>query len=404
VTELLIRNVQLRDRRRVDIDIAAGRIASVTATPTTSSAPTSASTSAPAAARVIDGSNHVAVPAFVDSHLHLDKTLWGQRWISNGGGPTRRAYIAHEQQVLAAMAVPIAERAGALLAHVRRQGTLYLRSHVDISPEFGLRHIEAMLALRDAWRDRVSLQLVAFPQTGLLSRPGTLELMDSALRLGADVVGGIDPAGFDKDPMGHLRAVFGLAEKHGKPIDIHLHDPAELGGWEIERIAELTEASGMAGQVMISHAYCLGALPEAEVAALADRLARLNISLMTAAPAWGPAPPVALLLQHGVTVCCGSDGIRDTWSPFGTGDMLERAMMVAQRFGWATDAELDQAIEMVTASGAKVIAAPAGYGLTAGCIANFVLVAAEEPGEMLTVPAVSRLVIQAGKIVSDEAR
>jgi cytosine deaminase len=395
MTRLVVRNVQLSDRRRVDITLAANLIDSIT-----SAAPTLASG---VSSGEIDGSRYVAVPAFVDAHLHLDKTLWGQRWISNGGGPTRREYIAHEQQVLAAMAVPIATRAGALLAHLRRQGTLYLRSHVDISPEFGLRHIEALLALRDDWRDRVSLQLVAFPQTGLLSRPGTLALMDTALRLGADVVGGIDPAGFDNDPMGHLRAVFGLAEKYGKPVDIHLHDPGELGGWEIERIADLTEAIGMNGRVMISHAYCLGALPESRVVAIADRLAQLRISLMTAAPAWGPAPPVALLLQHGVTICCGSDGIRDTWSPFGTGDMLERAMMLAQRFGWATDAELDQAIQLITANGVQATAMATDYGLAPGNAANLVLVEAGEPGEMVTVPAVRRLVVQAGKLVSKDS-
>jgi len=394
---LLIRNLQLQDRRRVDLTLVDGRIAAIgPATP--------AHAGAAEGVEIIDGSAYVALPAFVDAHLHLDKTLWGQNWVSNGGGPTRREYIAHEQQVLAAAGTaPTADRAGALLAHIRRQGTLSLRSHVDISPEFGLRHIEAMLALRAAWRDHVTLQLVAFPQTGLLSRPGTLELMETALKLGADVVGGIDPAGFDNDPMGHLKAVFGLAERHDKPIDIHLHDPGELGFWEITRIIEMTIASGLQGRVMVSHAYCLGSIDEARVAALADRLAQARISLMTAAPAWGPAPPVALMLKHGVTVCCGSDGIRDAWSPFGTGDMLERATAVAQRWGWATDAELDQAMQLVTQGGALALGlndSSAARGLTVGAPADLVLVAAQEPGEALTVPAVARRVIHRGALVS----
>jgi cytosine deaminase len=402
MTALLIRNVQLADRRRVDLRLAEGRVAAIDP----------ASPAAPATARpgdsaddLVDGSAYVALPAFVDAHLHLDKTLWGQSWVANGGGPTRRETIAHEQQVLAAATTaPIADRAGALLAHIRRQGTLSLCSHVDISPEFGLKHIEAMLSLREQWRDRVTLQLVAFPQTGLLSRPGTMELMETALRLGADVVGGIDPAGFDNDPMGHLRAVFGLAETHGKPIDIHLHDPGELGFWEIARIVEMTVAAGLQGRVMISHAYCLGSLDEARVAALADRLAEAKISLMTAAPAWGPAPPVALLLKHGVTVCCGSDGIRDAWSPFGTGDMLERAAAVAQRWGWATDAELDQALRLATQGGAEALGlseSSAARGLTVGAPADLVLVEVREPGEVLTVPAVARRVIHRGAWLSE---
>lgn len=399
MSDLLIRNVQLQDRRRVDLSLAAGRIADIA--PAT---PPAAASAGAVGADTIDGSAYVALPAFVDAHLHLDKTLWGQSWVANGGGPTRREYIAHEQQVLAAATTgPIAERAGALLAHIRRQGTLSLRSHVDISPEFGLKHIEALLALRDDWRDCVTLQLVAFPQTGLLSRPGTLELMETALRLGTDVVGGIDPAGFDNDPMGHLRAVFGLAEKYNKPIDIHLHDPGELGFWEIERIIEMTHGGGLQGRVMISHAYCLGSIDETRAASLGDRLAAARISLMTAAPAWGPAPPVALMLKHGVTICCGSDGIRDTWSPFGTGDMLERATAVAQRWGWATDAELGEAIQLVTQGGALALGladSSAARGLTIGAPADLVLVVAQEPGEALTVPAVTRRVIHQGVLVS----
>ncbi len=390
--DLLISNVQLQDRRRMHLCIDEGRIAAVLDSQMPS----------PASKAMIDGRDYVALPAFVDSHLHLDKTLWGLPWVSNGGGPTRREYIAHEQRILAQLDMPIAERAAALLRQMRRCGTLFLRSHVDISPEFGLRHITALLALRESWGDEVTLQLVAFPQTGLLSRPGTLELMTEAMQMGADVVGGIDPAGFDQDPMGHLRAIFGLAERFDKPIDLHLHDPAELGAWEIERIADFTEAAGLQGRVMISHAYGLGAVSEVRAGAIAERLARLDISIMTAAPAWGPAPPVALLRACGVNVCCGSDGIRDAWSPFGTGDMLERAMLLSQRFGWATDDELDYATQAVTGNGAKALGVT-DYGIAPGCSANLVLVQAEVPEEIATKPSIARIVLRRGAVIASKS-
>ncbi|TXH32390.1 MAG: cytosine deaminase [Rhodospirillaceae bacterium] len=386
--DLLIRAPQLSDGRRVDIVIEAGRIAALAA---------AGKATVAAGTAVIEAVDSIALPAFVDSHLHLDKTFWGQPWISNRGGPTRRQYIAHEQEVLPLLPTSTEERATALLKHLQSLGTLYLRSHVDISPEFGLRHMEAMLRVREACAED-ALQLVAFPQTGLLSRPGTLELMEEAMRLGADVVGGIDPAGFDNDPMGHLRAIFALAEHSGKPIDLHLHDPGELGGWEIERIIHMTAAAGLAGRVMISHAYCLGALPEAQVARIAGKLAELHISLMTAAPGWTSAPPVELLRQHGVVICSGSDGIRDAWSPFGSGDMLGRGNAIAERFGWATDAELRIALDVITQGGASAMKLK-DYGIEPGCRADLVLLPVERPEEALTIPAIARKVISRGRLL-----
>src|SRR5207237_719994 len=125
--------------------------------------------------------------------------------------------------------------------------------------------------------------LVAFPQAGMLISEGVVGLMREALEMGVDVVGGIDPAGIDRDPIRHLETVFDLAVRYRKAVDIHLHDPGDLGRWEIERIADMTEATGLAGHVTISHAYCLGAFAVADLAPLADRLAKLRISIMTCA-------------------------------------------------------------------------------------------------------------------------
>jgi hypothetical protein len=118
-----------------------------------------------------------------------------------------------------------------------------------------------MLAVRERYKHLVELQLVAFPQGGLLVSPGTLDLMKAALDLGVDVVGGIDPAGIDRDPIRHLDTVFELATRYRRGVDIHLHDLGELGRWEIERICDMTQDLGLQGQVVISHAYALGAFP-----------------------------------------------------------------------------------------------------------------------------------------------
>jgi cytosine deaminase len=348
---------------------------------------------------LFDGEGQLLLPALVESHVHFDKTLWGIPWQPNTAGPTRNDRIANEQRLLRSFDIPIAQRAGPLIEHCIARGSLSIRSHVDAQTAFGIRHIEAMLALREAYRHLVDLQFVAFPQAGMLISPGTSDLMREALELGVDIVGGIDPAGIDRDPIRHLEAVFEMATRYDKGIDIHLHDPGELGRWQIERIADMTQAGGLAGRVMISHAYCLGAFPLADLAPLADRLAELGISIMTCAPPHTTVPPVAWLRSRGVNVCSGSDGIRDAWSPMGNGDMLERAMLIALRFGWSKDEELAMAFDIVSAGGARALAI-GSYGLAAGCRANFVLLPAENLGAAVVDRSTRRTVISRGRVVA----
>ncbi len=348
---------------------------------------------------LIDGKGQLLLPALVESHVHFDKTLWATPWRPNTAGPTRNDRISNEQRLLKTFDVSIAERAGPLIEHCIARGSLYFRSHVDAQTVWGLRHIEAMLALREKYRPLIDLQLVAFPQGGMLIQPGTTELMRAALDLGVDIVGGIDPAAIDRDPIRHLETIFELATRYDGGLDIHLHDPGDLGRWEIERIADMTQAYGLSGRVMISHAYSLGAFPPDDLLALADRLAELGISIMTCAPPHVTVPPVAMLRSRGVNVCSGSDGIRDAWSPMGNGDMLERAMLLALRFGWSKDAELAMAFDIVSSGGARALGIP-NYGLEAGCQANLVLIPAENLAEAVVNRSMSRTVISRGRIVA----
>ena len=121
---------------------------------------------------LVEGRDQMLLPALVESHVHFDKTLWGLPWRPNSAGPTRNDRIANEQRLLANFDVPIADRAGPLIEHCIARGSLYFRSHVDVQLEWGLRHVEAMLALRERYRDVIDLQLVAFPQGGMLRPAG----------------------------------------------------------------------------------------------------------------------------------------------------------------------------------------------------------------------------------------
>lgn len=348
---------------------------------------------------VLDLQGDLLCPGLVDGHIHLDKTFWGSPWQPHIAGNSVRQRVEIEKQLLKTLTIPVEERAANLLEQTIAQGTTAMRTHVDIHPEVGLRNLEGILQVRDRYRDCIDMQIVAFPQSGLVSCPGTLELIDTALAAGADLVGGLDPAGIDGDIQGHLNAIFKLAEKHGVAIDIHLHDPDHLGIFELEQIVLRTQALGMQGHVTVSHAYCLGMVPMAIAAATADLLAKANIAIMTTAPGHLAFPPITLLRQAGVTVFSGSDDVRNAWCPFSQADMLERAALIAYRSDFRTDADLSTAFDLVSAAGAAVLGR-VNYGLTVGAVADFVVVKADSIPAAVAAHPQRKWVIKNGQTIA----
>jgi cytosine deaminase len=274
-----------------------------------------------------------------------------------------------------------------------------LRTHVDIDTQAGLRHLEGVVRTRGAMQALQQIQIVAFPQSGLLQRPGTAELLDRAMAEGADVLGGLDPCAIDADPVRSLDTLFGIAERHACPIDIHLHEPGAMGAFSLELILERTAALGMQGKVAISHGFCLGELPERERDVLLARMAKLGVVLITSAPPSRIVPPLMACRQAGVTMLGGNDGIRDTWSPYGNPDMLERAMLIGLRYNLRRDDELDIALDCVTHAGARGCGFEA-YGLVPGSRADLVLIDAQTVAQAVVSRQPRRLVAAGGRIVA----
>ena len=377
----MIRNARLPDGSRHDIEIKDGRIAALR--PPTDSEP-----------------GVLLLPPLVDGHIHLDKTLLGLPWVPNqAAGNTVADRIAAERKVRSARTVSEIETGANLVKQVVASGTLHMRSHVDIDNQLGLKNLEAVLAIRERFRDLVSIQIVAFPQSGIARSPGTAGLLDEAIAQGADLVGGLDPVGIDGDLDGHLDAIFGIAEKRGGGIDVHLHDGGEGGIAQMLAIAERTRATGLRGKVAISHAFALGSVPTDLAARTADTLADAGIAIMSHGPGAGTIPPLLLLRAHGVEVFGGSDNIRDAWSPFGNGDMLERAMLIGYRGNFRHDHELGLACEMVTAAAARVLGL-ADYGIRLGGPADFVAVEAESIAEAVATRPRRKWVMKAGRVVA----
>ncbi|GAB2658088.1 amidohydrolase family protein [Nocardia goodfellowii] len=259
MAELLLRNARLwgaralTDLHIVDGHIAAGGLDDLR-TPVCRGDSSRVPSTAADDPATVDLGGRLVLPGFVDAHCHLDKTLWAGPWVPNTAGPRIQDKIAYTRARRAEFGVPSVPRITALLERMAAAGTAHVRTHTDISPEIGLDGIHAVRAAAESLADRITVQQVTFPQFGMLTNPGTVELMDRALRSGAaQVVGGIDPAGVDRDPVRHLDTVFGLALTHDVPLDLHLHDRGELGAWELELIIERTLATGMGHRVTIGH-------------------------------------------------------------------------------------------------------------------------------------------------------
>jgi cytosine deaminase len=255
------------------------------------------------------------------------------------------------------------------------------------------------MAARETWRDRMDIELVAFPQAGILTCPGTADILDAAIREGAEVVGGIDPEGMDGDSDSHLDVVFGIAERRGAKIDIHLHEAGLPGIAQLHRIAARTLALGLGGRVTVSHAYALGDVEQPVLDTVARALADAGVAIMTNAPGDRAFPPVLRLREHGVRVFAGNDNIRDAWWPYGNGDMLQRAMLIGYRSGFYTDEHLAVALAMATTESALALGLEGG-GLTVGAEASFVALPAAGAAAAVAAPPSDRRVFRRGKALT----
>lgn len=391
MTKTIFTNAKLSDGALHDIHVENGRITGIQAT-----------TASPASGNVIDIAGDLLVPGFVEGHIHLDTSFYGGKWVPHR--PCTNGFDVHERVAFQAdnmaKAEPMAERAIKQLELCVSHGTLQMRSHVMVDGSVGLKSLETIMAVKEKYKDIIDIQLVAFPQSGILKSPGTPELLDEAIGLGADLIGGLDPASFDRDVSAHLDVVFGIAEKRGVDADIHLHEGGSMGAFTIEEICARTEALGMQGHVSISHAYGLGDLAPDAARKIAAKIARSGISIMTNAPGHHTFPPVALLRSEGVNVFSGSDNIRDSWWPYGDGDMLRRAEIIGYRSGFFTDAELQAAFDIVTIAGAKALRLE-GYGIEIGAKADFVAIAAEHIPEAVVGFPGNRKVFKQGRLVAE---
>ncbi|MGP9723894.1 amidohydrolase family protein [Corynebacterium sp. AOP40-9SA-29] len=354
--------------------------------------------------QVEDVKSQIVMPSFVDGHSHADKSMWGEKWVRRTADEISMDQMFDdmiEQWKLPQSPVKI--RARRFIDRCIEYGTTTMRVFADVAPEIGLDGVHAMLELKEELAEEIDLSVVAFPQLGIIRKPGTADLLDAALADGADAVGGLDPAGQDKDANAALDTVFGLAEKYQVPVDFHAHEDGELGVWLVDRIAERTKSLNMQGKVSMCDVFSLAEPTPEQLTHLSSTLADAGISITVGVHGLLPVPDINRLHDDGVLLCLGSDSARSLWSPWGEGDILARAQFLAYKKYWRTDRDLEFAASIGNRLGRKVFGIEP-FGVEVGAPADLVVLPGEVIGELVVLPPPRSLVLKAGRIVARDGK
>ena len=399
-TTTVLQDVRPWGGAAVDLVITDGTITAVEPRPTTARGG-DGGTPPPAdgaASTVVDGRGLLALPGLVNAHAHVDKSWWGKPWVSYGGEATTQGRIAHERAHRDELGIPGTDVTLHVLRELLRHGTTAIRTHVDVDLGIGTRGIDVVREALAELGGAVSAEIVAFPQDGVLRRPGVIDLLDQAAAAGAEHIGGLDPASIDRDPVGQLDALFDVAGRHGVGVDLHLHDGGALGAFQIELIVERTLRTGLQGKVNVAHGFAVGELAPSQQRDLVAAMGEAGVSMTTVAPIGAAPLPLPLLAEHGVPVGLGTDGIRDLWSPYGTGDLLALTTRLAQLARLRYDEELVGAARLAT-SGAASFVGREVHDLVVGAPADVVLVDAENVPDAVVRAPRRELVVAGGRVV-----
>ena len=320
-----------------NVAIAGGKIAAVTpAGPT------------PPGAKTYDAEGLLMLPAFRDMHIHLDKTFYGDPW-----RPPRLKHgipgqIAIEQKLMPGMLAGVEAHADRLISLCQSKGTTFARSQCNVDPVVGVQNLIHLKRALDRRGATFGHEIVAFPQHGLVSAH-VEPLMREAMSLGATHVGGIDPTTLDGGMERSVDTVLQIALDCKAPIDMHLHEPGPSGIAAIKRVAARVEQEpSLKGRVTFSHCFCLEALSEPEAADMADLMARAGMSVASTVPMGPKVMPIPTLLAHGVPVYVGTDTVVDFWGVFGQCDVLLKAWICCQMYGWSDEFGLSQSLRLAT--------------------------------------------------------
>ncbi|MEG0859164.1 MAG: amidohydrolase family protein [Pseudomonas sp.] len=396
--DLIFRNVRIDDAQALmDVAVHNGKIVEV------------APDIAGKAAQEIQGNGNVLIPGFVEGHLHLEKANVMHRK-ANRSGTLKEAIAVTAELKPTLTREDILERSTQVLRSLVQAGSTHVRAHAEFDPIQGFTGFDVVLELREKFRDVIDIQVVAFPQEGILKLPGMHAMMVEAMEKGADVVGGIPYN--DVSAHDHIDYVFNLAKRYGKDIDFHQDFADSAENMTIEYLANKTLQEGYQGRVCVGHLTSLGAATpkkQREIIALI-REAGISVMCLPATDlhlgARGDShnvrrslTPVRALRDGGVNVCLATNNIRNAFTPYGTGDLLNIAQLAipACHLGGADDQAT--VLSMLTTSPAKALGLK-NHGLAPGKDADLVLMDTRAVSDVILDLPARLMVLKRGKVVA----
>ncbi|WP_300689649.1 amidohydrolase [Chryseobacterium sp.] len=304
------------------------------------------------ASNAVDAQGYLMLPAFRDMHIHLDKTWYGLPW--QALSPKRRTVkdmIAYEQEIIPELLKTSVERAEQLISLQQHYGTHFARTHFNIDTTSGMKSLEHLEQALENKKDSFKAELVAFPQHGVYYTE-TAPLMKEAAKLkNVSFIGGLDPLSIDGSIEKVMDFTVQLALDHNKGIDIHLHEVGDSGMKTINYLIDKAiENPALQGKTFVSHAFALAHLSSKETEQIAERLAAGKVGIASSVPFNKTIMPIPTLKKYGVNVLIGNDNVQDYWSTFGSGSMLQKANLIAELYGYATEFALSRALQFATQS------------------------------------------------------
>ena len=362
----------------------------------------------------LDVNGALVLPPFIEPHIHLDTTLTAGEPEWNQSGTLFEGIQRWSQRKESLTIEDVKIRAKTALKWQVAQGIQHVRTHVDVTDP-DLTALKAMLAVKEEVAPYVDLQLVAFPQEGIQSYPNGVELLEEALKMGADVVGGIPHFEFTREyGVASMKTAFDLAEKYNLLVDIHCDEIDDEQSRFVEVVATEAYERGLGSRVTASHTTAMGSYNDAYASKLFRILKMSGINFVSnplvnihlqgrfdTYPKRRGLTRVKELQEAGMNVSFGHDDIFDPWYPLGTGNMLQVLHMgihVAQLMGYE---QIVNSIDMITTNSAKTLNIEEKYGIEVGKPANFIVLDAENEYEAIRKQAKVRYSVRNGAIIAE---